>query len=161
MSFVRTVLAVIAGILLAYGLPWVLERVLVESIAGRNLYTAGDYYMVRNTAGIIAARLVMAFFLSVLAGHTAARVAKDDAVRTVAIAAAALSMMLVWEFTAGEFAWGTPIWMRVAIVAITGPSMVLGAFARAAAAELRTAELRTSELRTEPEHEPSSQNREG
>ena len=152
MSFVRTVLAVIAGILLAYGLPWVLERILVESIAGRNLYTAGDYYMVRNTAGPMTARVVMAFFLSVLAGHTAARIAKEDVVRTVGISAAALSMVLIWEYTAGEFAWGTPIWMRVAIVAITGPSMVLGAYARAAAAELRT---------SEPEHEPSTQNREG
>jgi hypothetical protein len=136
MGLTRAVAAVVVGILLAYGLPWVLERVLVESTAGRNLYTAGDYYMVRNTAGIIAARLIMAVFLSVLAGHVAARVAKDDMVRTVAISAAALTLMLISEFTVGEFAWGTPIWMRVALVVITGPAMVLGAFARAAAAEL-------------------------
>ena len=137
MSFVRTVAAVIAGILLAYGLPWLLERVLVEGTAGRNLYTAGDYYAVRNTAGIIAARIAMAFFLSVLAGHMAARIAREDAVRTVAVAAAAISVMLIWEFTGGEFAWGTPIWMRIVLVAITGPAMVLGAYARAMAAELR------------------------
>jgi hypothetical protein len=136
-SLIRSIVSVIAGILLAYGLPWVLERILVESVAGRNLYTAGDYYAVRNQAGIIAARLAMAFFLSVLAGHTAARIAKDDVVRTVAISAAALSMMLLYEFTAGEFAWGTPIWLRVALVVLTGPSMVLGAYARAVAAELQ------------------------
>jgi hypothetical protein len=108
-SFVRTILALVVGILLAYGLPWVLERVLVESMAGRSLYTAGDYYAVRNTAGILTARLVMAVFLSVLAGHVAARVAGEDAVRTIAISAAALSIMLIWEFTGGEFAWATPI----------------------------------------------------
>jgi hypothetical protein len=136
-NFVRTVAAVIAGILLAYGLPWVLERVLVETTAGRSLYTAGDYYAVRNTAGIIAARIAMGFFLSVLAGHMAARIAKDDAVRTVAISAAAISLMLIWEFTGGEFAWGTPIWMRIVLVAITGPAMVLGAYARTMAEELR------------------------
>ena len=137
MSFVRTILALVVGILLAYGLPWVLERVLVESMAGRSLYTAGDYYAVRNTAGILAARLVMAVFLSVLAGHVAARVAGEDAVRTVAIAAAALSIMLIWEFTGGEFAWATPIWMRITLVAITGPAMVLGAYVQSAAAGLR------------------------
>lgn len=137
MGLVRAILAVIAGILLAYGLPWLLERVLVESTAGRNLYTAGDYYMVRNTGGIIAARLAMAVFLSVLAGHVAARVAGDDMVRTVSISAAALTVMLISEFTVGEFAWGTPIWMRVALVVITGPAMVLGAYVRAAVAELR------------------------
>jgi hypothetical protein len=136
-SFVRTIAAVIAGILLAYGLPWLLERVLVEGTAGRNLYTAGDYYAVRNTAGIIAARIAMGFFLSVLAGHMAARIAREDAVRTVAVSAAAISVMLIWEFTGGEFAWGTPIWMRIVLVAVTGPAMVLGAYARAMAAELR------------------------
>ncbi len=140
MTFIRTIAAVIAGVLLAYGLPWVLERVLVESAAGRNLSGAGDYYAIRNTAGIIAARLGMAVFVSVLAGHMAARIAKDDAVRTVAISAAAISLILIWEFTGGEFAWGTPIWMRIALVAVTGPAMVLGAYARAMAEELRTQE---------------------
>lgn len=140
MNFARTVAAVIAGILLAYGLPWLLERVLVEGTAGRSLYTAGDYYAVRNTAGIITARILMAFFLSVLAGHMAARIAREDAVRTVAIAAAAISVMLIWEYTGGEFAWGTPVWMRVILVGITGPAMVLGAYARATAEELRAQE---------------------
>jgi hypothetical protein len=136
MGLIRAVAAVVVGILLAYGLPWVLERVLVESVAGRNLYTAGDYYLVRNTAGLITARIVMAIFLSVLAGHVAARVAKEDMVRTIGISAAALTVVLISEFTVGEYAWGTPIWMRVALVVITGPAMVLGAYARAAAAEL-------------------------
>jgi hypothetical protein len=137
MGLIRAAAAVIVGILLAYGLPWLLERVLVESMAGRNLYTAGDYYLVRNTTRIIAARIAMGVFLSVLAGHVAARVAKDDMVRTVAISASALTIMLISEFTVGEFAWGTPIWMRVVLVVITGPGMVLGAYVRAAVAELR------------------------
>ena len=137
MSFVRTVAAVIAGILLAYGLPWLLERILVESYAGGRLVGAAAYFDVRNTPGIIAARLVMAFFLSLLAGHSAARIAREDAVRTVAISAAALSMVLIYDFTAGEFAWGTPIWLRVALVMITGPMMVFGAYVRAAVAQLK------------------------
>jgi len=136
MGLIRAIAAVVVGILLAYGLPWVLERVLVESVAGRNLATASDYYLVRNTAGLMAARILMAVILSVLAGHVAARVAKEDMVRTIAISAAAMTVMLISEYTIGEFAWGTPIWMRVALVLITGPAMVLGAYARAAAAEL-------------------------
>ena len=137
MNLVRSAAAIVAGILLAYGLPWLLERVLVESLAGRNLQSAAEYYAIRNTGGVIAARLLMAVFLSILAGHTAARIAKDDAVRTVAIAAAALSMMLMWEFTGGEFASATPVWMRVALVLITGPAMVFGAYVRAAVAQLK------------------------
>ena len=138
MGLIRAALAVIVGIVIAYGLPWLLERVLVESLAGRNLYTAGDYYMVRNTAGIISARIVMGVFVSVLAGHVAARVAGEDMVRTVAISASALTILLISEFTTGEFAWGTPVWMRILLVLITGPGMVLGAYARAAAAEIHS-----------------------
>ena len=137
MLFVRTVLALLAGILLAYGLPWVLERVLVQSIADQPLTSAEQYFAVRNTGWLLVVRLILGFFLSVLAGHMAARIAREDAVRTVAIAASALSIMLIWEFTGGEFAWATPIWMRIALVAITGPAMVLGAHARATAAQLR------------------------
>lgn len=137
MSLLRSIGAVLVGILLAYLLPRLMEQVLVASVAGRELYTAGDYFAARNTAGIMAARLVMTFFLGTLAGHMAARIAREDAVRTVGIAAVALTAMMIWEFTAGEMAWGTPIWLRVAIVALTGPSMMLGAIARAKAAELR------------------------
>ena len=87
MGLIRAIAAVIVGILLAYGLPWILERVLVEAMAGRNLYTAGDYYAVRNTPLIMGARVLMAVLLSVLAGHVAARVAKEDMIRTVSISA--------------------------------------------------------------------------
>ncbi len=142
MGLIRAALAVVIGILIAYGLPWLLERVLVESMAERNLYTAGDYYMVRNTAGIMTARIAMNFFLSILAGHAAARIAGEDMVRTVAISASALTLLLIGEFTTGEFAWGTPIWMRIVLVAITGPAMVLGAYARAAAAEIHAEQPR-------------------
>ncbi len=139
-SFVRTILAVIAGVLLAYGLPWTLERILVESYAGGRPMGAAAYFDVRNTPLIMFGRVLMAFMLSVLSGHIAARIAKYDAERTVAIAAAAISMVLIWDYTGGEFAWGTPIWMRIAIVLLTGPSMVLGAIARARAAEVQAQE---------------------
>ncbi len=137
MNLLRAIAAVLVGILLAYLLPRLLEQVLVQSIAGRNLYTAGDYFAARNTAGPIAARLILTFFLGVMAGHTAARVAREDAVRTVGAAAAALSLMMIWDFTGGEFAWGTPVWLRVALVALSGPPMMLGAMARVSAAALQ------------------------
>jgi len=140
MGLIRAILAVLVGVLLAYGLPWLLESVLVTTFAGRNLYTTGDYYLVRNTPGIIAARLGMAVFLSILAGHVAARIAKEDEVRTVAVAASAITMILLWDYTGSEVAGLTPIWMRVIIVVVTGPAMVLGAYVRAAVSQLRAEE---------------------
>ncbi|MEQ1757032.1 MAG: hypothetical protein ABL986_01855 [Vicinamibacterales bacterium] len=137
MGLIRAIAAVIVGVLLAYGFPWLLEGVLVQTYAGGRPMGSAAYFNIRNTLGLMAARVAMAFFLSVLAGHIAARVAKEDALRTVAISASAVSMVLLWDYTGGELAWGTPIWLRIAIVAITGPSMMLGAYVRAAVAELR------------------------
>jgi hypothetical protein len=134
-SLIRSVLALLAGIVVAFSLPRLLEGILVQAVAGPD--SQAHYFAARNTPGIMAARLIMTFFLSTMAGHMAARIAKEDAVRTVAIAAIALSAMMIWEFTAGEFAWGTPIWMRVALVALTGPPMMLGAIARTKAAEFK------------------------
>ena len=35
--------------------------------------------------------------------------------------------VLVWSFTAGEYAASTPGWTRIALVALTGPAMIGGA----------------------------------
>ena len=140
MNTPRMFAAVIVGILVAYGLPLQLEGVLVRSFAGRNLYTAGDYFMTRNTATLLAARIVITAVTSLLAGYMAARIARTDGVRVVAISAAALTMMLIYDFTKGEFAWGTPIWLRVVLVLLTGPVMLGGAAIRSHAAALTAAE---------------------
>ncbi len=41
---------------------------------------------------------------------------------------------LIWSFTVGEYAAYTPVWTRIALVALTGPAMVAGAAVRARAA---------------------------
>ncbi len=132
----RWILAVIVGVVVAYVLAQQLEGVLVRSAAGRNLYTAGDYFAVRNTPPILVGRLALSLAAGILGGYMAARIAKDAALRVAAIAAAALTVMLVVDFTSGEFAWGTPVWMRVALVVVTGPAMLAGAAVRIRAANL-------------------------
>ena len=140
MTLIRAAAAVIAGIAISYIMAQQLEGVLVRMSAGRNLYTAGDYFAVRNTAGILAARLILTLVTAVFGGYVVARIARTDPVRYASIAAAALTVMLVLDFTTGEFAWGTPAWMRVALVVITGPALVAGAAIRAEAARLTSAD---------------------
>ena len=132
----RWILAAIVGIVVSYTMAQQLEGVLVRSAAGRNLHTAGDYFAVRNTPTVLGGRLVLSLATAILGGYMAARIAKDGAMRVVAIAAAALTVMMVVDFTSGEFAWGTPVWMRVALVVITGPAMLAGAAIRIRAARL-------------------------
>jgi hypothetical protein len=141
MSLFRAIGAVIIGIFVSYVLAQQLEGVLVRSLAdpGQQL-TFTQYFALRNTPGVLAARLVVSLFTGVLGGYMAAQLAREDAIRTVAIAAAAMTMMMIWDFTGGEFAWGTPIWMRVALVLVSGPAMMVGAMVRARAAEVGSEE---------------------
>ncbi len=132
----RSILAVLVGIVVAYVLAQQLEGVMVRSAAGRNLHTAGDYFAVRNTPSILAGRLVLSLATGILGGYMAARIAKEGAFGVAAIAAAALTVMLAVDFTSGEFAWGTPVWMRIALVVVTGPAMLAGAAIRIRAANL-------------------------
>jgi hypothetical protein len=53
-----------------------------------------------------------------------------------ALAAAVQTTALIWGFTAGEFASFTPVWMRIALVVVTGPAMLAGAWVRAQAAQI-------------------------
>ena len=50
------------------------------------------------------------------------------------IGAGVQTAVLVWSFTAGEYAAYTPVWTRIALVALTGPAMIAGASLRARAA---------------------------
>ena len=47
------------------------------------------------------------------------------------VGAAVQAAVLVWGFTAGEYAAYTPVWTRIALVALTGQAMVAGAAVRA------------------------------
>jgi len=140
MSLFRAMGAVIIGIFVSYVLAQQLESVLVRSLSDQGQLTFTEYFELRNTAGVLATRLVMSLLTGILGGYMAAQLAREDAIRTVAIAAAAMTMMMIWDFTGGEFAWGTPIWMRVALVLITGPAMMVGAMVRVRAAEVGSEE---------------------
>ncbi len=69
-----------------------------------------------------------------LAGYVMTKVAGTRDVKLAAVGATIQTAALVWGFTAGEYAAYTPVWTRIALVALTGPAMVAGAAVRARAA---------------------------
>jgi hypothetical protein len=83
---------------------------------------------------MFAAKLVYQTLAAILGGYMTAKIAQRDQMKHGALAAAVQTTALVWGFTAGEFASFTPAWMRVALVLVTGPAMLAGAWVRAQAA---------------------------
>jgi len=138
MSPIRSVVAVLGGILLISVVVEVLEFTLVSARAGGAITDLEGYFAVRNQSVMLAAKLVYNSLAAVLGGYMIAKVAGSREMLHGAIGALVQTVALVWGFTAGEYAAFTPVWMRVALVALTGPAMLAGAGVRARAARSQT-----------------------
>jgi hypothetical protein len=133
-SPIRSIVAVLGGILLVSVVVEVLEFTLVNARAGGAITDMSEYVAVRNQPVMLAAKLVYTSLAAVLGGYMTAKVAGRQELLHGGVAALAQTAALIWGFTAGDYAAFTPVWMRVALVALIGPAMVAGASIRARAA---------------------------
>jgi hypothetical protein len=127
---VRSVIAVLGAIVVAQVLPELLETVLVRAAADGPLPDVTAYFTVRNQPRILVAKVVSTIFTSILAGYFAGRLAGSLELGHAGIAGILQTATLAWGFTMGEYAAATPPVVRIAIVAITAPAMVVGAWIR-------------------------------
>ena len=132
----RSALAVIGGVALISLAVEPLEFTLVNAIADEPIKDMAGYFAVRNRPPMLAAKLVYNTLAALLGGYIAAKIAGSEELKHGALAAAVQTTALVWGFTAGEYASFTPVWMRIALVVLTGPAMLAGAWVRAQAAEI-------------------------
>lgn len=132
----RSALAVIAGVAIISLVTQSLEFTLVNAVADEPVRDMAGYFAVLNRPPLLAAKLVYQTVAAILGGYMAAKIAQHEEMTRGALAAAVQTTALVWGFTAGEFASFTPVWMRIALVAVTGPSMLAGAWVRAQAARI-------------------------
>ena len=130
----RSIIAVLGGIGLVALVSEALEFTLVTAASGGSITDLAGYFEVRNRPMILAAKLVYNSVAAILGGYITARVAGSREMLHAGAAAAIQTMALIWGFTAGEYASFTPVWMRIALVLLTGPAMLLGASVRAKAA---------------------------
>jgi hypothetical protein len=131
---IRSIIAVLGGIGLLSIVVEVLEFTLVSAVAGAPPTDLPGYFAVRNQPAILAAKLGYNSVGAVLGGYLTARVAGRQEMAHGGIAAIVQTAALIYGFTVGEFAGFTPVWMRIALVLVTGPAMLLGASIRARAA---------------------------
>jgi hypothetical protein len=135
---IRSIIAVLGGIGLLSIVVEVLEFTLVSAVAGGPPTDLPAYFAVRNQPAILAAKLGYNSVGAVLGGYLTARVARGQEMPHGWVAAIVQTAALIYGFTIGEFAGFTPIWMRIALVLMTGPAMLLGASIRARAARSTT-----------------------
>jgi hypothetical protein len=129
----RSILAALGGFLLFQVLTQMLETTSVAVVAGGSLADEASYFAVRNRPGLLVTKLGYTAAAALLSGYLSAKIAVVHEMRHTMAAAALVTAILVWEFTASEYAHYTPVWMRVALVAITGPIMLVGGWIRTSA----------------------------
>ena len=138
MNPVRSIIAVLGGIGLISLVTEALEFTLVRAAAGGPIPDMAAYFAVRNGPAILAAKLVYNTLAAVLGGYMTAKVAGGREVPHAVVGALVQTAALIWGFTASEYAGFTPVWMRVALVLLTGPAMVAGGLVRARATEAQS-----------------------
>ncbi|MDA1184148.1 MAG: hypothetical protein O2930_05825 [Acidobacteria bacterium] len=131
----QSLLALLVGMGIFRLVVAVLETVLVGAVADGPVTSEAAYFAVRNQPAMLAAALAYNSAAAFLGGYVITKIAGARDLMLGGVGAAVQTAVLVWSFSAGEYAAYTPIWTRIALVFLTGPAMVAGAAVRARAAQ--------------------------
>jgi hypothetical protein len=133
---VRSVIAVLGGIVLISFLTQLLEVPLVNVFAPEPIVDMNGYLAARNKPIVHAGLLMIAALTGLLGGYLVAKIAGEYEVRHTALAAAAQTVLLIRGFGDPAATATFPGWVKVSLVLVTVSAMLLGAFVRARAASL-------------------------
>lgn len=129
-DLIRSVIAVMGGVLMYSVVSETLETTLVRAMADGPINDMTAYFAVRNQPVVLAVKIVVGLFTGVLAGYLSAKVAGAEELQHGAATAAIQTAAMVWGYTGGEYAALTPVWARIVLVLTTAPAMLVGAAVR-------------------------------
>jgi hypothetical protein len=132
MSPLRSVVAVLAGMMLLNFMDLTLERILVNAVADVVPTDTVSYVAIRNRPLVLTATLVSHTLAATLAGYVVAKIAGAHEMRHAVAAAVALTATFALAFT-GENPMLPPVWVRAVILLATPPALLAGASVRAQA----------------------------
>jgi hypothetical protein len=138
MNVLRSLVGIIAGMAVISIVIQALEFTLVNAMAPSPITDMASYFAVRNRPGVLTMMFVSSAMAGLLGGYVTARIASAREIQHGIIVAAIQTAVLIWGFARGEFAFYTPLWARVMFVALTGPTMIVGAAIRGRAARFST-----------------------
>ncbi len=131
MTVIRSILAILGGVLLLNFMDQTLERVLVQALADASPTDVASYLAIRNQPLVLVFTLVTHAFAAGLAGYILARIAGVHEMRHAAAAAAFLTASYVWAFTMSDNPMLPPVWVRGVLLVVTAPALLGGASVRA------------------------------
>jgi hypothetical protein len=132
MNPLRSVVAVLAGMMLLNFIDLTLERIMVNAVADVVPADAAAYVAIRNQPLILAATLVTHALAATLVGYVVAKIAGAHEIRHAVAAAVAVTVTFAMAF-ASENPMLPPTWVRAVILIVTPPALLGGAAVRAQA----------------------------
>ena len=135
-SYVRSIAAIIASLLLVAFIDQTLERTLVMAMANAPITNQQSYLAVRNQPSVLTIMIVTHAMAAVLTGYVLARLAGSHEVQHAAVAAAFVTLLLIGA-SANPNVLVPPLWARLTMAAITLPAMITGAYIRGQARMIR------------------------
>ena len=136
MNIGRSAAAILIGVVMLGFIDQTLERVLVTALAAAPPVDEASYLAVRNRPAVLVMTLISHALAATLAGYILAKIAGTHEVRHAMAAAAVLAVIYVVAFVS-ENVLLPPVWVRVAMLAVTPPALIAGASIRAQARSIQ------------------------
>ena len=138
-SIARSIAVILVALLMIGFIDQTLERTLVAALAPSPVTNEASYLAVRNRPVVLTISLITHAFASVLTGYILGKLAGAKEVpHAIATAVVATLAYLVSFFTPNVLL--PPVWVRAAMLAITPPALIAGAYVRAQARTIRAEE---------------------
>jgi hypothetical protein len=135
-SFTRSIVVVLAAMLLLGFIDQTLEQTLVMALANATVTDEASYIAVRNRPQVLAALLAAHAIAALLTGYVLAKLAGSHEVQHAAATAALVTLLLVAASVTPNVL-VPPLWVRVAMAVITPPALMAGAYIRGQARLIR------------------------
>ena len=135
-SYTRSIVVVLAAVLLLGFIDQTLEQTLVMSLANAPVKDEASYIAVRNRPQVLAVLLITHAIAAILTGYVLAKLAGSHEVQHAAATAALVTLLLVAASVAPNVL-VPPLWVRVAMAVITPPALIAGAYIRGQARVIR------------------------
>lgn len=135
-GFARSIAVVLAALLLIGFIDQTLERTLVAALAGGQITDEASYLAVRNRPIVLTMTIVTHAMASLLTGYVLGRLAGAYEVQHAIATAVLATIAYVVAFITPNVML-PPFWVRAAVLAVTPPALIAGAYIRGQARAIR------------------------
>lgn len=136
MSIARSVAVVVLGLLLLGFIDQTLEKTLVQVLAQEPIKDEAAYLAVRNRPMVLMFTVVSHGFAALLTGYVLGKLAGTREVQHAAGTAGLFTVAMIGASSAPNVML-PPMWVRLAMLLITPPALVAGAYVRGQARMIR------------------------